>query len=297
MNSLEIDHRGAFVLVGLLRIPLTTTGAFSPFHPLDLERWLPHADRIVIYRLNFLTEPLTAMDVLRRIRSAPAREDVEISGEELLLLARSGLLGDGSCVPGYYGYYAGHRIIPPKNAPAAELRSFAEITDSIRLVGENDGFRRDNADLLERAKSAERAVANLRAKLAALTGTTDPVVEPRQPPNRPVQIPKSEFLKLQQEVIRLQQELLQAKQESSAAQTLWHAVSNECEGLRADVKTAEAQFEVTDKLLALRTKERDEARSTREYLTTELNKARKELEELRTRVRNSLRAPDGFYKT
>lgn len=187
MNSLEIDHRGACVLVGGLRIPLTAGGLLSPFHPLDLERWLPCSDGITIYRLE---------------------------------------------LP-----WAEHNTSP-----------------SATLVSNSDAQHH----LLERAKSAERAVANLRAKLAGLMGATDPV-DPPQTASGPGEIPKSEL----------------QKNEINGLQSIIREGEQIRERLRERLASYSAQ-------LVIRTTERDEAR--------------KELEELRTRVRNSLRAPDGFIK-
>ncbi len=103
-------------------------------------------------------------------------------------------------------------------------------------------------DLRNRAKSAERAAANLRGDLAKLQGEIYPYPTPPAA-NAPGEIPKSEHMRLQQEVIKLQQELLgvradllQAKEESRASQAIWHGVSNECEGLRADVRIAEEAY-------------------------------------------------------
>ncbi len=156
----------------------------------------------------------------------------------------------------------------------------------------HDAMVRENTDLLERAKSAERAVANLRAKLAGLTGTTDPA-EPPNTADVPTEIPISELRaslefsradhqRTIQRSIVLERERDEAKQESVASQALWHGVSNECEKLRTDIKRAEERYERVCRQLVARTEQMDQSR--------------KELEELRTRMRNSLRTPAGDYK-
>ncbi len=93
-------------------------------------------------------------------------------------------------------------------------------------------------DLRNRAKLAERTVANLRGTLAELQGKIYPYPTPAAA-NGPGEIPKSEYCHVlvpESELTGLRNRVKELQQQSNAAQALWFGVSNECESLRSKVR-------------------------------------------------------------